>query len=662
MPFTSAPRPISIWQPEVAQQGKIQFVRPPVHPLGDHYADQISFFAEKQPKDIRICFFGESVAAGYLYAPCLTPAKVLTHHLNISSTAKQTYEVIDLARTNERLETMVATAEAALQLNPDYFVVFAGNNWNLLETPHLSPYFPSVSGRQTFAATLKEKGMFGPALLAAQTRASAIDAAYKRLADLAKAADIPLVAILPEVNLADWETRQPAPWMGNGKSERWYAHYAEAVAQIEKQAWDSLLITADAMLTLDEECCPTSWQLLALAHRGIGNEEEARAAAELAISTAHYATLGFLSAPQISRFDQEVLRKTSHRYGFRLIDLPQILTELTGNQLPGRELFADYCHLNPDGMHMVMGIVTAAILNQSIDTLLSKLTKAKIAPEALAVGHFGAAIHTAHRQLPVNPQNEMVQYWCQQALQASPDIVHTIADLVRARCAHLPSVLTTEQQHNQRSLFPLHQQHGWRYAHFDAPLIQAILDVLEVENNELKDSLLAEIIALRGVGNDPIDLLADGFYLWEPLARFHPELLAYADIQATAIFGAAWPTTSLVVVSDGKSPVCVELVGRLTQSQLDGKSQHGTVRFVLNGYPVTAIQWTNRWQKDQIIIEASSLQYGINKLEICWPHSSAEAGLKSAITKLEKGDSADLYPIYGELFSVIVFLCERVES
>ena len=82
MPSPITPQPVSIWKPELNADGKLLFMRPPVQPLGDHYADQISFFAEKRSGDIRICFFGESVAAGYLYAPHITPAKVLDHQLN----------------------------------------------------------------------------------------------------------------------------------------------------------------------------------------------------------------------------------------------------------------------------------------------------------------------------------------------------------------------------------------------------------------------------------------------------------------------------------------------------------------------------------------------------------------------------------------------------
>ena len=113
-------------------------------------------------REKRLCLLGESTAAGYLLAPDLTPAKVLRRRLG------DRWDVVDLARTNERLESLVDTAEAALQLDPDRLVVFTGNNWNLLETPGWSPHLPSTEARRRYGAALAKGGLLGPAQGAAQ--------------------------------------------------------------------------------------------------------------------------------------------------------------------------------------------------------------------------------------------------------------------------------------------------------------------------------------------------------------------------------------------------------------------------------------------------------------------------------------------------------------
>jgi hypothetical protein len=71
-----APAAISIWQPE-ARDGDRVFVRPPPLPLGDHHGARREIAAAGDPGTVRVACFGESAAAGYLYAPHLTPARVL---------------------------------------------------------------------------------------------------------------------------------------------------------------------------------------------------------------------------------------------------------------------------------------------------------------------------------------------------------------------------------------------------------------------------------------------------------------------------------------------------------------------------------------------------------------------------------------------------------
>ena len=74
------PEPISIWQPGVVD-GRTVFQRPGLHPFGDHYADRLQLNPKRPGDPARICFFGESAAAGYLLAPHVTPAKALQAHL-----------------------------------------------------------------------------------------------------------------------------------------------------------------------------------------------------------------------------------------------------------------------------------------------------------------------------------------------------------------------------------------------------------------------------------------------------------------------------------------------------------------------------------------------------------------------------------------------------
>src|SRR3954453_9986330 len=79
-PIPRPPEPISIWQPQEVD-GETVWVRPDPQPLGDQHAAAKTLRRKKSELPLRVGFFGESVAAGYLYAPYVTPARVLEAQL-----------------------------------------------------------------------------------------------------------------------------------------------------------------------------------------------------------------------------------------------------------------------------------------------------------------------------------------------------------------------------------------------------------------------------------------------------------------------------------------------------------------------------------------------------------------------------------------------------
>ena len=214
------PEPISIWVPQEVD-GELAFVRPDPLPLGDHYAARKVLRPKRSELPLRVAYFGESVAAGYLYAPHLTPAQVLEEQLRAAG-GEDDFEVIDLARTNETLPSLAATVRASLQIQPDVLVLFVGNNWNLLETPEISPYAPSAQARQRYAEALRD-GLDGPVRLAEEELRRVAEGTFELIALIARTVGIPVVVVVPEVNLADWETRQPVVRLPRDGVARWYS-------------------------------------------------------------------------------------------------------------------------------------------------------------------------------------------------------------------------------------------------------------------------------------------------------------------------------------------------------------------------------------------------------------------------------------------------------
>jgi hypothetical protein len=657
-----SPEPISIWQPRESD-GELRFVRPDPLPLGDHYAAAKVLRPKRSQLPLRVVFFGESVAAGYLYAPRLTPARVLEAQLQ-SAGGTANFEVIDLARTNETLAGLAETVRTSLQINPDVLVLLTGNNWNLLETPEVSPYAPSAEARQRYARALREEGIAGPLRLAQEELRTKAESNFELIALIAQAVRIPVILVLPEVNLADWETRQPPVWLPGDGSARWHALYDEACRWLEQGNFAAALATTRTMQELDGGRCAASWRLLARAFIGLGDLVEGRRAALAEVDAAAYPALAFLGAPQATTAARDLLRQAARRHGFACVDLREVFAAHTGSPLPGRRLFLDYCHLTLEGIQIAMAAVAAEVLNLSgmreektdWRHLLPHLPAPEISPEAEATALLGAAVHSAHRLLPVSPKRPFLEYWCEAALDASPGIEETMLDLIAARCAPCPAVLTAAQQRSLASPYRLLLQHGWRWDHLDADLIEAMASVLKRRGRPVRrkiTGLLLRHLAVREEGTD----LTEPPYLWEPLQRFYPEVMRFEDLSERGTFRSPWPESSFCLICDAAYDVELELTARLP-APVGGKDRRGRIGVEVNGREVGIIPSGERWIRTLLRVDRESLQAGLNRLSLRWPlpDENGETVVAAAIERLELGIPADLHPVFGELFSLIARL------
>ena len=588
------PEPISVWVPE----GGV-WIRPDPLPLGDHFATRKVLKKKEEELPLRICFFGESVAAGYLYAPHLTPAQVLEAQLGPD------FEVIDLSRTNETLPSLAATVRASLQIQPDMLVIFAGNNWNLLETPAISPYAPSVQARQRYAAALRE-GIEGPVRLAEEELRQVAEGAFELIALIARTVKIPVIVVIPEVNLADWETRQPVMRLPGDGVARWHAFYREGNAQ--------------AMLELDGGSCPTTWRLLGKQKLETGDVEGAQKAFQAEVDSARYATLGFLSAPQATTQARGLLRELSRKHGFAAVDLRELF-----GPLPGRRFFLDYCHLTLEGIRIAMAAVAAeAVRLSGIDAEPSEIL---LSPEAEATALFGAAIHSAHRLLAtVRPKQEVLKDWCREALAVCPEIEQAMRDLLEARSATVPAVLTAAQQRNLASPFRLLLQHGWRWDWLDADLLEAM-----------------EMLPLPTAPKDA------ELELWDPLERFFPEVMDLEDLPRRGTCRSPWPVSSFCLPADGTRDVDLELTARLPEGG------QGEVEVAVNGARIGSLAVRERWTRGSLRIPAAMLKQGLNRIDLRWPDPlpAGEDPFKMVIDRLDLGLEADLHPVFGEVFTLL---------
>lgn len=641
--------PISIWQPEFAGD-ELAFVRPPILPLGDHYADRISFLKHKKAGTTRICFFGESVATGYLYAPLVSPAKLLEHFLAATCTDAP-FEVIDLARTNETLDGLLATVESTAQLQPDILIIFGGNNWTMLETPELSPYFPEIEARRLFAQTLRTDGMSGLVQEANWRVIQKARAVFSRIEAIAKTLGSRVILITPEVNLADWENRQACPWLPGSGTTEWYPLFEKAQKALQKKNWAKAIQAAWDMEQLDGSLCPTTYRLLYHAFLGQGDTALARQAAQAEVDSNRYVGLCFLGAPQINSGFRKLQQKIADQHQFARVDLSEIFERHTGSCLPGRRMFLDYCHLTLEGIQVAMA-ATAMKVIQVLDrpekhlewsSLLKSTPEYPVSSEADATAKFGAAIHSAHRLLGINDSGEILQHWCNAALAASPGIQEAMLAFFAYRIKPMPAILTSAQHQNFHSPYVLMMQHGLKYNYIDAPLLKVLEQLIQIPQE-----------MVQAFESRPIDLAHPPFYLWAPVERFYPEAMQVQHLPGQAFFRAAWPESSFALLHARGLSLQLEMILRLpTIPGWIGKRQN-KLKIKIDGRAVATVSVDEKWTKVVLPIGPIYSSSQILQLSLAWPPlpPCGSEAIEGAIKRLEQGQIADLHPIFGEVFSL----------
>lgn len=652
---TGHPVPIRIWRPRQTETGWC-FERPVPHPLGDHYSARRSFSLDKPSGVRRVLLFGESAAAGYLLAPHWTPAQALEQRLRDLAGGPDVdhgaFEVIDLARTNDSLDSMTAVLEPSLQLAPDVLVVFAGNNWNLLERPEAIPFARSVVDRQRFALHRREGGEDAAVAWARRRLRQRVEDAMATFAEAAERCGARVVLLVPEVDLDLWEVRQPLGWTTiDGGVARWHALYREAREHLDHQRFAEALAVAQAMLRLDGGSQVTSHRLRARAYRGLGVPEAAQQAAEEAVDAAASPRLGFLGAPQADSQIKGWLRQAAERHQLTLVDLPWLLA---GKQPPGDEIFLDYCHLGVEGIDRVMTATAVATLESlGLDRCpeaIKDLEPLRPPPAVVALSQLGAAIHGAHRHLAVSGRGSGGERWLRRALATDPSILDTLVDLAQARCGPLPAVLGEGQLRQLAKPWRLLLQHGWRWDHLDADLLRDLLTVLDEVAPEQSEAAKQKLSKYHGANEIPRDL-SRAPYLWQPLARFLPEVMEESEASRRATLRVPWGEVAFVLVADGDHDLSFDLVARLPPIEGWAGERSGEVTVLVDGVEVATLACGETWTRHGLKLERRYLGGILHRLVLRWPDLPAAdtAALDAALERLEMGREADLFPVFGEV-------------
>jgi hypothetical protein len=613
---------------------------------------------------------GESTAAGFFYAPHVTPATVLENQLNAIK-GPEAFEVIDLTKVDMPADgsafDLVRVTVAALQLDPDVLVIFAGNNW-------LNQFKPFASSGpdhlRSFAVAYKEAGVRGIMEQCEQNTRRHSSDVVKNLSYIAATVPVSLVLVVPEVNQADWVRSLPVNWLPANRTSDWHKLYAKA-SLLKQEPRNSSLVQslAEEMIELDEGTCPVSHRLLAEALRAGGS---AGASRDLFMREVDSAAWNSGALPGASSTVREILRSAAGNPRVTCVDLPEIFFEHTG-KLPGKEMFLDYCHLTLNGIKVAMAAVASEVLrltgvdDQTFEyrSLLRSLPCPEVHPAKDALAKFLAALYTIHWERRFDGESPMPLYWCEAAVNSWGGIQDTMLEYVETLTA-TPSAFglsVAEQRFFSRHNYFDDGSHwlageGRRLQRFslDPLAIDLICRVLERSGKPVRKRINKQLVDQHANGNGhprEVDLL-NPYHHWstmDHLTSVHSDARAHSGCGLYQGFGRR---SNFCFISDGVRGVELDLTARLPTISNESRSQ-ADLQVTVNGQNVATVRVGTGWTRKALNAGKERMRPGINKLEIVWPELSPEgdAATRYISKRLRQGIPTNLEPLFGEIQSLV---------
>lgn len=643
---------VGIWEP-APQQGDGAFTR------SAEFADEWALWAKQPvipPKSNarRIVLLGESVARGFLYDPVYTPARSLAAMLASSPLPWQT-EVVDLARTSLQAADLIRLLHASVGLQPDAILVFAGNNWREDSQPR------TPEACQAAATILRKDGVAGLRHYLEDGLEHLVESYARQFEAFARETRIPVVFLIPEFNLEDWrpEDMYLAPLLPAERHRDWLAHMRLAAAALERGDLVAAEMEAGLAMEMDQGTAMGSARLLADCRLRQNRMDEARHLLEQ-VRDAHIWDASAQS-PRAPDIVIRGLRRMAERGMVRCVDLPQVFAGHAEGQLPGREIFLDYCHYSAEGIRVAMAAAAEALLplmggppiSRSVMAPLDPGPSARVAAEAC----FAAAIHNAHWGQP----RELVAYFCRRALERSPHMAAILALYADIQIRKAPLWMCRQTEQLGGLCTEALSRYVLLYATtstarklLDRRLLDAIGDALKeadaADNPDLQPVLIEEYGAVR---QQHVNLL-DAAYApsWS-----HPDWYLFHHWSAAArrhYYRAHTPESRFVFVADASAPLELSLTVRGVADRLPAC---GALMLDVNGSALASIGIDASWRTHTLAVPSTLLKPGMNAIRIHWPDGGSggfPGEREAAADWLETNCFPSLLTPYGEIHSMTI--------
>lgn len=584
----------------------------------------------------RVVLIGESTARGYLYDPVVNPAAMLRHFLR-QRDGSPACELVDLARIGITMTETAELLETIPALNPDFLVLFTGNNWanvdlNIGDLQELSQAV--LVGGLVECQEVFQRDLLIP-------RAERF---LGRVAELSEKLSLPVVLVIPEFNLKDWRCEAAMlPKLDADGVRLWLEKKKEAERLLEAGDWRGVEQAARAMIMIDQGIAPQSQELIGLSLMARGNAAEARSAFAKARDAVCGLTLKH--TPRCPASIQKLMRRKAEEYQFQCVDLPSLFCQAASDGIPDRTLFLDYCHLTLKGIGVAAKAIAEClrpILGPQAAHFHEQASELCVSEYDQALSHFLAAIHNAH----YGQQTEILKHHCAAALEICPEISVAMLQFLDFEARPAPNWMC--DSYNELCNHPAAR----RYLAATVPrMIDKLADFgLRCAIEEcLTDAGVTVGLHVQEVflvshrrGDGPVDLLA-----YRYRATTFRERDGYSRTAEAAFFQATTQRSRFFLVCESGRAVAFYLVVRMNANP------YGLLpRLVVNGKPLATFHPNPTWTKLELSAPADILKHGLNLVDIEWPAPSPQRGFDSEARCFERGACPGVLAIFGEVHSL----------
>ena len=643
---------LGVWKP-----GKVrgELIRCPERRSDWERWAAVDRIAPRSPQRKRVLWLGESVARGFFYDPAAPPARML-ERLAHATADLEDLEVVDLAANGLTASELPGLMDDACSiLEPDAIVLFAGNNWFIGEA--------ATSDERRGAAEVFGRG--GLPALGEWFRERYLPDLASRLMDrLARAAaaagDVPVILVIPEFNLEGWE--DPLELSEPLLSDEQRAHWRQ-LSRRASEVWtegdrEAAWALGRRMAELDRGSTPWVQRFLARIHQAEGRGFEAREALEKARDTGCHPFVPFL-IPRCPGSVQTTLRQKAAEHGFTLVDLPAIFEQAPEGELPGYDLFLDYCHLSQKGLCRMVVEIAARLHELFGDGTFCHPPSAGEPlwgprPEDEAVARFLAALHNAR----YGQSHATLTLQCRKALEASPSIAETMLWFLEAesrghsRWISRRALRVGSSKMLRRHLISHRPLIGRSFAFFE--LRQAMADALTAQGISTRDPFAASMATTPRDSLHPLNLLStvcSRHTMWDPTVG--------SPAPAPAFYRSRMHRPCFEFTLDEPQPLELRVTSRVPSLPITGCD----VAVFVNSTFLSTIPTSASWSSHTVPIPQSMVLAGRNRIELLWPDTATSRPNADKIAAmLARSLRMDLRPIYGEIFTLTLSRASSMRS